>query len=112
MGLKRLIKKGLLGGGLIEGHIMDAIQKKEKTGKPFNVCLKESVKETFAEDLPGSSHVYNIGEKDGRVRGTIEQAKRDKKKIQVLKDAHERDRSKWEHIDEQKNSLINDLLKE
>lgn len=32
MGLKRLIKKGLLGGagGMIEGHIKDAIQKRKK----------------------------------------------------------------------------------
>lgn len=111
MGLKRFIKKGL-SGGFVTGHLMDAVQKKENSGKPFLVCLEETVKETFAEDLPGTSHLYKLGEKDGRVKGTVEQAKRDKKKIQELNDAHERDRSKWKRIDERKNTLINDLLKE
>lgn len=37
MGFKRLIKKGLLGGagGMIEGHIFDAIQKKKKNWQIF-----------------------------------------------------------------------------
>ena len=81
MGFKRLIKKGLLGGagGMIEGHIFDAIQKKKETGKSFRECLNESVKETFTEDMPGTSHVYQMGKNDGRKQGTEEQAKRDEK---------------------------------
>ena len=72
MGFKRLIKKGLLGGAgsMIEGHIFDAIQKKKETGKSFRECLSESVKETFTEDLPGTSHVYQMGKTDGRKQGT------------------------------------------
>ena len=68
MGFKRLIKKGLLGGagGMIEGHIFDAIQKKKETDKSFRECLSESVKETFTEDMPGTSHVYQMGKTDGR----------------------------------------------
>lgn len=83
MGFKRLIKKGLLGGGsMIEGHIFDAIQKKIETGKSFRECLKESVKETVTEDMPVTSHIYQMGKTDGRKQGTIEQAKRDEKKMQ------------------------------
>ena len=82
MSIKRLVKKGILGGGggLITGHIFDAIQKKEETGKTFKECLEDSVKETISEDLPGTSHIYQVGKKDGRIQGTIEQAKRDEKK--------------------------------
>ena len=114
MGLKRLIKKGFLGGGgsIIEGHIFDAIQKKKKTGKSFKECLEESVKETFTEDLPGTSHIYQKGKKDGRVQGTTEQASRDEKKIQELHKQHERDREKWKKIDKEKDKLIEDLDKE
>ncbi|MBR5943721.1 MAG: hypothetical protein IKZ94_02100 [Lachnospiraceae bacterium] len=113
MGLKRLIKKGILGGGgqLIEGHIKDAIKKNKETGKPFRDCLEESVKETFTEDLPGTSHIYKMGEIDGRVKGTTEQANRDEKKIQELKGVHERDRAEWKQTDELKDKLIDDLSK-
>lgn len=46
MRLNRLIGKGVLGGGrLIEGHIADALRKKEKTGKKFRDCLEESIME-------------------------------------------------------------------
>ena len=112
MGLKRLlIKKGLLGGagGLIEGHIFDALQKKKETGKPFRQCLEESVKETFTEDLPGTSHVYQIGKKDGRKQGTIEQPERDEVKMQRMHEEHEREREKWKEIDREKDSLIDEL---
>ena len=113
MGLKRLIRKGLLGGGgsLIEGYIRDAVKKKKESGRPFRDCLEESLKETVPEDLPGTSHIYQMGEKDGRARGTVEQADRDEEKIQEIKDAHERDRAEWKNIDEKKDLLIDDLSK-
>lgn len=113
MGFKRLLKKGFLGGGgaIIEGHIFDAIQKKKKTGKPFRECLEESVKETFTEDLPGTSHVYQMGKKDGRVQGTEEQAARDEKKMQELHKQHEHDRKEWQKIDKGKDDLIDELSK-
>ena len=44
MGTKRLFKK-FIGGGIIQGHIYDALQKKKETGKSFKDCLKQSVKE-------------------------------------------------------------------
>ena len=113
MGLKRLIRKGLLGGagGLIEGHILDAIKKKTETGKPFRDCLEESVKETVTEDLPGTKHIYKMGEIDGRVKGTVEQANLDEKRIREIEDIHERDRTEWKQLDEKKDKLIEDLSK-
>ena len=112
MGFKRLIKKGLLGGGsMIEGHIFDAIQKKIETGKSFRECLSESVKETFTEDMPGTSHVYQMGKTDGRRQGTIEQAKRDEKKMQKMQEDHERDRQGWERIDKEKDELLDEKEK-
>ena len=95
----------------IEGHIIDALKKKKATGKPFRECLKESVKETITEDLPGTSHVYQMGEKDGRVKGTVEQAQRDKKKIQELVRNHENERAEWKEIDKSKDVIIDDLSK-
>ena len=113
MSIKRLVKKGILGGGegLITGHIFDAIQKKEETGKSFRECLKDSVKETITEDLPGTSHVYQMGKKDGRIQGTTEQAKRDEKKIREQHERHECDRQEWEKTDKEKDQLIEDLIK-
>ena len=86
MGLKRLLKKGILGGAgeMIEVHIFDALQKKKETGKSFRECLFESVKETVTEDMPGTSHVYQIGKTDGRKQGTIEQSERDEKKMKKM----------------------------
>lgn len=81
MGIKRLAKKYAMGGGdFIRGHVVDAYIKKTETGKSFTKCLVESVKETVAEDMPGTNHIYQIGESDGRKKGTIEQARRDEKK--------------------------------
>ncbi len=57
MGFKRFLLKSSFGGGLIQGHIVDALAKKAKTGKTFRECLGESVKETFTEDNPVTSHV-------------------------------------------------------
>ena len=112
MGFKRLIKKGLLGGGsMIEGHIFDAIQKKIETGNSFRECLKESVKETVTEDMPVTSHIYQMGKTDGRKQGTIEQAKRDEKKMQKMQEDHERDRQGWERIDKEKDELLDEKEK-
>ncbi len=115
MGFKRLLKKGLLGGAgsMIEGHIFDAIQKKKETGKSFRECLSESVKETFTEDFPGTSHVYQMGKTDGRKQGTVEQAKRDETKMKQMREDHERDRKRWNEekqayeklLDETENKL-------
>lgn len=101
MGFKRLlIKKGLLFGvhGLQFGHTLDALKKQKETGKSFRECLRESIKETITEDMPGTSHVYQMGKTDGRKQGTVEQAKCDEKKMKEMCEAHERDRQKWENF--------------
>ncbi|MBS7347534.1 MAG: hypothetical protein KIG61_03865 [Muribaculaceae bacterium] len=112
MGFKRFLRKTLLGTRIVEGHILDALEKKKRTGKSFNECLRESVKETIAEDMPGTSHIYNAGKKDGRVQGTVEQAERDKKKMGELQQNHERDREKWEQTDKERKKLIDDLTQD
>ena len=106
MSIKRLFKKNFFGGGMIQGHIMDAIQKKKETGKSFRECLEESVKETFTEDLPGTSHIYNMGRKVGRVQGTIEQAERDEVKMKQMKEYHDKDRKHWQEINRKKDELL------
>ena len=112
MGLKRLLKKAFSGGGsMIRGHIIDAIQKKIETGKSFRECLDQSVKETFTEDLPGTSYVYQMGHKDGKIEGTIEQAARDEKKMQDIHDKHEKDKEEWCRIDKEKDELLDEAEK-
>ena len=91
--------------------IIDALEKKKQTGKSFRDCLEESVKETFTEDLPGTSHVYQMGKTDGRKQGTVEQAKRDEKKIKKMREDHERDRREWERIDKEKDELLDEMEK-
>ena len=110
MGFKRLLKKGLLGGAgsMIEGHIFDAIQKKKETGKSFRECLSESVKETFTEDFPGTSHVYQMGKTDGRKQGTVEQAKRDETKMKQMREDHERDRKRWNEEKQAYENLLDE----
>lgn len=107
MNLKRLMKKTLLGGGdLISGHISDAIQRKEKTGKSFRECLEDSIKETVAEDMPVTSHIYQMGHTDGKKEGTAEQAERDTKKMEDMQKIHDKDRREWQRIDAEKDKLI------
>lgn len=109
MGFSRLLKKSFLGGNLVTGHIIDALDKKKKTGRTFKDCLEESVKETFTEDLPGTKHLYKMGHTDGKKEGTAEQAKRDEKKIQEIHFAHQKDREEWKRIDKEKDDLIDEL---
>lgn len=111
MGIKRLFKKGFLGGGglLIEGHIFDALQKKKETGKSFRECLSQSVKETFTEDLPGTSHIYHMGHRDGKIEGVVEQATRDEKMLQDMHKRHEDEREEWRSIDKEKDELLSEI---
>lgn len=112
MGLKRLLTKNFLGGGsLITGHIVDALLKKQETGKNFRACLEESVHETFTEDMPGTSHIYKKGHTDGKKEGTIEQAERDEIKMTEMHRQHEQDRKEWTEINKQKDDLIDELEK-
>lgn len=110
MGIKRLLKKSVFGGGdLVRGHIADALVKKSKTGKSFRECLGESVRETWQEDLPGVSHVYQAGHANGRVQGSSEQAQKDEKKFQQLQDKHDKDRKAWKKQAQQYEDLLDDV---
>lgn len=112
MSIKRLIKKTLKGGGSpILGHTVDAIEKMNKTGDSFMNCLKKSVTETITEDMPISSDLYQSGKREGRVQGTVEQAKRDEKKFNDLHAKHESDRKRWKDSDKKKDNLIDELTK-
>lgn len=93
-------------GGPIPGHIMDAIDKTRKNKKSFRKNLEASVKETFTEDLPGTSHIYNAGKFDGKKEGTVEQAMRDEKKMQELKDTHSQEKEEWEETVRRKDDII------
>ena len=112
MSLKRLISKGALAGvpGFAAGHLVDAFFKKQETGKDFTDCLKESVKETLTEDLPGTSHLYQSGRQEGKREGIVEQSKRDERKFAELHNRHEEDRRQWKKIDKKKDKLINDII--
>ena len=52
-----------------------------------------------------------MGKTDGRKQGTVEQAKRDEKKIKKMREDHERDRREWERIDKEKDELLNEMEK-
>ena len=108
MGFKRFFKKTVLKGP-IYGHYEDAIVKQVKTGRKFSECLSESVKETIQEDMPGTSHIYQQGKKDGRVQGTIEQAKRDEKKFIELAEQFDCDRRKWEAEKKKYEDLLDEI---
>lgn len=112
MGLKRLFKKGLMGGGdIVRGHIADAIYRKKKTGRPFKECLQETIRETITEDMPISSHVYQMGRRNGRIQGTAEQAATDERKFRDLHEKHEADKRKWREQDKMKDDLIDEMAK-
>ena len=105
MNLKRLAKKMILGGP-IHGHIMDAIEKTQKNGKPFLKNLDASLKETVTEDMPGTSHVFNAGRYEGKKEGTVEQAIRDEETMQELNNAHSQEKEKWEETIRRKDDII------
>ena len=116
MGYKRLIQKTLMGGGLdpisaVIGHLEDAYHKKKVSGKSYSECLKDSVKETLYEDLPGTSHIYKAGHKDVRKKGIAEQAARDAKKIQDMNRLHKRDRENWRRTQQGYEDLLDDISK-
>ena len=111
MGFDRFLKKTLIGGP-IWGHINDALDKQKKTGKTFKKCLEDSVKETVTEDLPGTSHIYQMGKSEGRKQGTVEQARRDERKMKDLKQKHDSDRYRWAENDQKKDKLIQDMAKD
>ena len=59
--------------------------------------------------MPGVSHMYQQGKKDGRVQGTIEQARRDEKKFKEQAERHASDSRKWEREKEEYEELLNEI---
>lgn len=74
MGFKRLLKKSL-----IPGYALKSLVENVATFGVFD-GLKEEFKETYLEDMPGTSHIYNAGkhegEKDGYVQASYEYEKK------------------------------------
>ena len=94
MGIKGLLKRKIVvGGSLVRGHVLDALKRKEKTGRSFRECLDDSIKETFSEDLPVTSQ---MSKNDDRILGSIEQAERDEKNMREMHESHEHYRREWE----------------
>ena len=62
MGFKRFLKKRLIPGYELKSIVENVVT--------FGVVdgLKEEFKETYLEDMPGISHVYNAGKHDGKKR--------------------------------------------
>ncbi|HAT4244898.1 TPA: hypothetical protein I9059_000025 [Clostridium perfringens] len=63
MGFKRFLKKSLIPGYELKSIVENVVT--------FGVVdgLKEEFKETYLEDMPGISHVYNAGKYDGKKEG-------------------------------------------
>ncbi|MCC3865652.1 hypothetical protein K0040_15420 [Terrisporobacter petrolearius] len=81
MGVKRFLKKSL-----IPGYGLKSIVENVAT---FGVVegLKEEFKETYLEDMPGVSHVYNAGKHEGKKEGYVQASYEYEKKL--LKQAEE-----------------------
>ncbi|MBD5289940.1 MAG: hypothetical protein HDS26_04560 [Bacteroides sp.] len=110
MALKRLFKKTLYGGGsLIKGHIADALLKKKETGRSFRECLQESINETFQEDLPGTSHIYQAGKAKGVKEGISIQARLDEEKFRKQAQTHDQDRDKWNNQKQAYEDLLDGI---
>ena len=52
MSIKRLFKKNFFGGGMIHGHIMDAIQKKRKQVNLLESALKNQSRKHLLKIYP------------------------------------------------------------
>ena len=95
----------------------DQIAELEKNGTLTVVVEGESCLierndvEIISEDMPGTSHIYQMGKTDGRKQGTVEQAKRDEKIMQKKCEDHERERHEWEKIDKEKDELLDEMGK-
>ena len=113
MGFGRFIKKTVLGrltGGLSDAY--EIYDRHKKTGKSLTDSAKDYVKEFYTEDVPGTSHIYQWGRKDGRIQGTAEQAQRDEEKMRKLHEEHEQDREEWNKQRQEYEDTLNEVEKE
>ena len=65
MGFKRFLKKSFIPGYRLKNVVENVVT--------FGVVdgLKEEFKETYLEDMPGTSHIYNAGKYEGKKEGYV-----------------------------------------
>ncbi|EHK2400005.1 hypothetical protein [Clostridium perfringens] len=112
MGFKRFLKKSL-----IPGYELKSIFENVVT---FGVVdgLKEEFKETYLEDMPGISHVYNAGKYDGKKEGYEKASNEYEKKLikqadEFLKQENvfEIDRARYEQLIDDYEIYIEEMMK-
>lgn len=112
MGFKRFLKKTLIPGY----NTFDIIQKVSENGIVDGI--KEKMKEDYLEDMPGVSHVYNIGKYDGKKDGYIQASYEYEKKLikqaeEFLKQTKifESDKARYEQLIDEYEIYIEDMMK-
>ncbi|MBI5996115.1 hypothetical protein [Clostridium perfringens] len=112
MGFKRFLKKSLIPGYELKSIVENVVT--------FGVVdgLKEEFKETYLEDMPGISHVYNAGKYDGKKEGYEKASNEYEKKLikqadEFLKQekVFEIDRARYEQLIDDYEIYIEEMMK-
>ena len=112
MGFKRFLKKSLIPGYELKSIVENVVT--------FGVVdgLKEEFKETYLEDMPGISHVYNAGKYDGKKEGYEKASNEYEKKLikqadEFLKQENvfEIDRARYEQLIDDYEIYIEEMMK-
>ena len=112
MGFKRFLKKSLIPGYELKSIVENVVT--------FGVVdgLKEEFKETYLEDMPGISHVYNAGKHDGKKEGYEKASNEYEKKLikqadEFLKQekVFEIDRARYEQLIDDYEIYIEEMMK-
>lgn len=97
-------------------NTFDIIQKVSENGIVDGI--KEKMKEDCLEDMPGVSHVYNIGKYDGKKDGYIQVSYEYEKKLikqaeEFLKQTKifESDKARYEQLIDEYEIYIEDMMK-
>ncbi|MGV1065398.1 hypothetical protein [Clostridium perfringens] len=111
MGFKRFLKKSLIPGYELKSIVENVVT--------FGVVdgLKEEFKETYLEDMPGISHVYNAGKYDGKKEGYEKASNEYEKKLikqadEFLKQekVFEIDRARYEQLIDEYEIYIDNMM--
>ncbi|MDK0783973.1 hypothetical protein P3F01_06160 [Clostridium perfringens] len=112
MGFRRFLKKSLIPGYELKSIVENVVT--------FGVVdgLKEEFKETYLEDMPGISHVYNAGKYDGKKEGYEKASNEYEKKLikqadEFLKQekVFEIDRARYEQLIDDYEIYIEEMMK-
>lgn len=112
MGFKRFLKKSLIPGYELKSIVENVVT--------FGVVdgLKEEFKETYLDDMPGISHVYNAGKYDGKKEGYEKASNEYEKKLikqadEFLKQekVFEIDRARYEQLIDDYEIYIEEMMK-